>query len=394
MKILLLDEGQPQSLYLSRKLQECTDIDADIQVAIATSSVRRQKLANYFPLQCFAVTRPDDPDYAAQIAALAASFDVIIPISNNCLPIACNPATSWAEKVFPQISPDIFATVFDKYASTELARSLGIRCPDTVLIDNRDALAGAIDTLGLPIVLKQRIGWAGAGVRICHSLHELQQAFDDLQQQTHHSQNRNGLFCQRYISGTPALAGGLFLHGRALRLHAADHTFSYPPLTGSSKSIISRNDRDMQNALQQFCAAIQWNGLGNIDFIRSENGELYFLEMNPRIWGSIAAAEDAGVEMIRPLLQVLRGEVPDSALAVNTNVHSALFPQYLLTLCQQGGYGNLWRAISERWLWRQAPWHNPRYMFGYLVKFTHAWLHGLKRTIRHTPPEPDDEQST
>jgi hypothetical protein len=78
----------------------------------------------------------------------------------------------------------------------------------------------------------------------------------------------------------------------------------------------------------------------------------------------------------------LSGHHPTASLHYQHGVHSVLFPQHLLTLCQQGGYRNLWQVISNLSLWRSIPRHNYRYFFYYLLKIIHAWLHGLKRTLR------------
>jgi biotin carboxylase len=378
MRILLLDEGQHQSLYLSRKLQEYTAPQENIHVAIASSKMRRQ-MYGVFPVTFFAVPPPSAANYADRITAIAKDFDHIIPISNNCLPVAYNTKTTWSHKVFPPLPTESFMVLFDKFASTQLAKKSGINCPDFIEIEKADDLHQAINRFGLPIVLKQHTGWAGTGVHICHSTEELIKNF-----YLFHIQGKEKIFCQQYIEGTPCLAGGLFLNGEALRIYCADHTFNYPPITGSSKSLISRHDSDMENTLITFCRAVNWTGLGNLDFIRGNDGKLYFLEMNPRIWGSIAASEDAGVNLIEPLVKIMRKEKPTPILTYEDNVHSALFPQYILTLCQQGGYKNLWRAASERWLWSKAPWTTPRYMLGYMIKFSHAWLHGLKRTVKLT----------
>ena len=384
MNILLLDEGQHQSLYLSRKLQECADTDTDIHVAIASAASHRQNMLGHFPVTSHSTPNPADAGYAEHVGALARNVDYIIPIGNNCLPIAYNASTTWRDKVFPAITPDTFALLFDKFASTQFAIQLGIRCPDSTEVETLEQLHNATELFGLPIVLKQRSGWAGTGVRICHTREDLEKTFHLFR-----AQGDRGLFCQRYIRGTPCLAGGLFLHGNAVRIYCADHAVTYPPITGASKSLISCHDQNLIQALRMFCQAVCWTGLGNLDFVRGEDGALYFLEMNPRIWGSIAATADAGVEMICPLLQLMQGESPTPSLAYQADIRSALFPQYLLALCQQGGYRNLWRVISERRLWRRAPWNRPHYLFGYLIIVSRAWLHSVRRTLAGSLKTPE-----
>ena len=53
------------------------------------------------------------------------------------------------------------------------------------------------------------------------------------------------------------------------------------------------------------------------------------LEVNPRLWGSLAGAEAAGVELFAPFAALLEGRAPPADLGFAANVECMIFPRYL-----------------------------------------------------------------
>jgi hypothetical protein len=76
---------------------------------------------------------------------------------------------------------------------------------------------------------------------------------------------------------------------------------------------------------------LRWTGLASVDFIAASGGRHLFLELNPRPWGSITAAAEAGVDLFTPFAEMLRGRAPTADLAFRPNVESTVFPLYFLS---------------------------------------------------------------
>src|SRR5262249_6410597 len=63
------------------------------------------------------------------------------------------------------------------------------------------------------------------------------------------------------------------------------------------KGVTERPTGLLEEAFKVF-AAIQYTGLGHVEFVRdARNGDFKFLEINPRVWGSIGIARHAGVDL-------------------------------------------------------------------------------------------------
>jgi hypothetical protein len=55
-------------------------------------------------------------------------------------------------------------------------------------------------------------------------------------------------------------------------------------------------------------AALKYTGLGHVEFVREgPDGEFKFLELNPRVWGSIGIARYAGVDLFSAYQRLAAG---------------------------------------------------------------------------------------
>jgi protein-tyrosine-phosphatase/predicted ATP-grasp superfamily ATP-dependent carboligase len=84
--------------------------------------------------------------------------------------------------------------------------------------------------------------------------------------------------------------------------------------------------------------ALQWHGVAMVEFRVEENGSFWLMEINPRLWGSVALAIDAGVDF------------PFGLLCVATSSELAPQPDYTV------GY-------STRLLWQDIGWLGHRILY-------------------------------
>jgi len=74
-------------------------------------------------------------------------------------------------RVFP--NPEALALAQDRLAEKNLFREIGLATPAFAAVDSREDLARAIDTIGLPAVLKtRRLGYDGKGQAVLRSAHD------------------------------------------------------------------------------------------------------------------------------------------------------------------------------------------------------------------------------
>src|SRR5262249_6286836 len=62
---------------------------------------------------------------------------------------------------------------------------------------------------------------------------------------------------------------------------------------------------------QRLLASLRWTGVAMVEFRRSPTGRAALMELNPRFWGSLQLAIDAGVDFPSLLVDLHRGvEIP------------------------------------------------------------------------------------
>jgi len=203
-------------------------------------------------------------------------------------------------------SDDAIDVALDKHRTWSLAKSLGVPVPESVLIESLDELP---PVPGYPVALKttgslivgQRTTVAG-GVIIADCA-EARLAFlrthlryGPVQQQT-------------YVAGHGVGVEFLYDRGRAA-WHFAHERIHEGSLRGGASTY--RRSIDAPPAV--FAAAkrlldeLNWNGVAMVEFKVQAGGQFHLMEINPRLWGSLALAIKAGVDFPQGLLCLAQGK--------------------------------------------------------------------------------------
>jgi predicted ATP-grasp superfamily ATP-dependent carboligase len=211
---------------------------------------------------------------------------------------------SWKGLLLPET--DSLKTLLSKNSTITFAERAGIAVPRTFIPGDEREVAQFADRLGFPLVVKGERGESGVNVRIVKSGKDLAPTYLEIKRS---EKSYGGLpALQEFIPGTGYSVGGLFDHGRAVRICAHRKILTYPPAGGQTvKGITERPPALLESALR-FFEALRYNGLGHMEFIKDRRDERFkFLEINPRIWGSISIAECAGVDLFSPYRQMVKG---------------------------------------------------------------------------------------
>jgi protein-tyrosine-phosphatase/predicted ATP-grasp superfamily ATP-dependent carboligase len=182
----------------------------------------------------------------------------------------------------------------DKERTRELASKLGIPVPKSVVYDSPDDLG---QEPAFPVVLKpvsSRVVVAG-GLRpfwptIVKNQQERSAVLESWLPYVRVQQ-------QSYISGHGIGIELLFKKGQKVWHFAHERLHEYPLTGGRStyrKSILP--DPGMLAAAESLLSTLQWHGVAMVEFKLGKNGEFHLLEINARLWGSLAVAVDAGVD--------------------------------------------------------------------------------------------------
>jgi hypothetical protein len=316
MRVLLLDEGFVSGATAALGLHTAgCDVDVIAAVGGRASCRATGGVWRFAP-------KVGAPDLARHIelASRRERYDVIYPATEPLQRWLWPRRPAWPALRLPADDPTPPRYLTDKRQMSRLAGAAGIAIPEQTDRASESNIDEAIRHFGLPIVIKGAVGRGGRTTFIAASAAQARDAIRRIERRA------TDPFAQRYIPGTTFLVGGVFHQGLPVRLYAGEKRVQFPNRTGPAAVLVSTNDRDLIHSATRVFRAARITGLASADFIRDADGRFRFLELNPRPWGSMAAARQAGVDVFTPLVQLWQGAMPIGDLELRAAVRSAIFP--------------------------------------------------------------------
>lgn len=204
---------------------------------------------------------------------------------------------------------------FDKQQTTELAHSLGIAVPRTILVNNTQEAEDAARSLQYPVVLKPRASEeldregnvkTGGRPRYASTPAEFQSAYSDI------SRRSSGVLVQQYVEGEGSGYFALMHHGE-LRAEFAHRRIRdvHPTGSGSAVRVSVEPAPEIRRASLAILEALGWHGVAMVEFRHQPGKPPVFMEVNGRFWNSLPLACYAGVDFPSRLAHMgEHGDVP------------------------------------------------------------------------------------
>ena len=234
------------------------------------------------------------------------AVDVYRALAHRQAPVG---ATGWRHR----------ADLIDKWKVVRLLDAVGIAHPDSVAGETPPR--EAVRALGLPIVVKPRLGAYGEGILLARTLGELE---------AHVAMVRpEEVLFEAFIDGTPANYCAVVGDG-------AERDMTYRTLRrganawSASIEIACYQDDAFTEIGRKLAAALPCEGLLNVDAIRDAHGRYLVHDVNLRVWGAFFASWSAGYDLTSPYLRWLGDQVRRSA--GDGEQTARIFPDYADTL--------------------------------------------------------------
>jgi len=196
----------------------------------------------------------------------------------------------------------------DKEKTWQLAHQLGVPTPSGILLSTLSDIGPAQQ---FPVVLKpthSKVVVDGALRTLAVAVVENE---SERQEQLRRWLPLTQVQQQEYIQGRGVGVEFLFNRGRKIWHFAHERVHEYP-LTGGASSYrrsINPPAAMLQDA-QKLLTTLHWHGVAMVEFKIDTKGQHWLMEINPRLWGSLALSIDGGVDFPLGLLQIVRGEQP------------------------------------------------------------------------------------
>jgi hypothetical protein len=182
----------------------------------------------------------------------------------------------------------------DKLKTCGLARQLGVPAPETVLL-SRDLPFDF--PARYPVVVKPVRSKVAVGGQLQTVAAEVIRDQDTYRRHIERWLPCSDLLRQEFIRGRGVGVEFLFDRGKKV-WHFVHERVHEVPLTGGASSY--RRSVPATPALladaQKILSALGWHGVAMVEFRVDAAGQHWLIEINPRLWGSLALAIDAGVD--------------------------------------------------------------------------------------------------
>ena len=290
MRLMVLDGSYAHSVSIATELVE--DLGATI-IGVGTlgrPALHRSRFCHIHET----APDPQEPSYIDHIIDIAQRRNAaaIVPVgffSHAALVLAADRVLGITRAVMPD--PDGFSVASDKRTTYEVARKVGVRVPNDLTVAVTSALAQGTDPrVTYPLIVKTRYEAGGSTTAIVPTPHSLANAIDTLRKR--HPE----LIFQEYIEGGPSTYAycGYFCEGEA-RIDFQHHeVLSVPRHGGSGVRVNTYQDREVAELGRRLLLELRWNGVAQVEFKRSQTGELILMEINPKFWASYALASRTG----------------------------------------------------------------------------------------------------
>lgn len=280
-RVFITDGSYPHALAAVRALGR-----AGCRVTVAErSSIARPAVVAFWSRHCARRFVYPDPRFGAEKAAAAFArhfeqniYDAVIPVSLDLAELFVRYRDSLGVRAMLPPS-DGFRIAADKRLTYAHARRAGVRVPVTIP-------AAQWPEMKPPMVFKHK----RSGAVVLRSVNEandyalrLGATIDDY-------------VVQEYVEGQNGFGYfAIFGDGRESAYFMHERLVQYPRDGGPSVIARSIHDERLRTLGKKLLESLQWHGPAMVEFKRSDrDGDLYLMEINPKLWGSLDLAIAAG----------------------------------------------------------------------------------------------------
>ena len=320
--VLVLDANQRSALSVTRSLGKqgveviCADLQANTLAGASRFCAHRE---NY----------PEPVNTSAFIETINQiveryKVEVIYPVTEITLYTLLENAKEVRGAVLPFPNIETVRRMSDKGALVKLCEKMGFRAPQSDFYENKQDFINSKKNYRFPVVLKPTLSrikakpeamsdeqWINTTVTYAHSEQDLLSLINSKTYLRDHP-----FLLQEYIDGYGSGVFLLYDTGDYVAHFAHRRIREKPPTGGVSVLCESvAPDPEQLAVARALLDEVGWHGVAMVEFKVDGHGIPYVIEVNPRFWGSLQLAVDAGIDFPAMLHQVSTNRKPTKPLS-------------------------------------------------------------------------------
>lgn len=204
----------------------------------------------------------------------------------------------------------------DKSVAKETMKDAGVPIvpgSDGLVSEVEDAIEVARD-IGYPIIIKATAGGGGKGIRVVHDESSLRQAVITAQREAESAFGNSGVYLEKYIEQMRHVEIQILADRQGNVIHLGERDCSVQRrlqklVEEAPCPVLSEDTRSqMGQAAVSAARAVDYVGAGTVEFIYSDEGQFYFMEMNTRIQVEHPVTEMVtGIDLVQEMIRAASG---------------------------------------------------------------------------------------
>ena len=182
---------------------------------------------------------------------------------------------------------DIIARMGDKDAARRTMREAGVPVvPGCDMVSDAEHAKAEAERIGLPLLIKARSGGGGRGIRLVETPDQIVRAFDEARAEARGAFGDDGVYMEKYLTNVKHVEMQLLcdMYGGVVCLGDRDCSMQrrHQKMIEESPapSISEKTRKKMIEAATKAAHAVNYEGVGTIEFLVTPDEKFYFMEMN------------------------------------------------------------------------------------------------------------------
>ena len=207
----------------------------------------------------------------------------------------------------------------DKDAARRTMREAGVPVvPGCDMVSDAEHAKAEAERIGLPLLIKARSGGGGRGIRLVETPDQIVRAFDEARAEARGAFGDDGVYMEKYLTNVKHVEMQLLcdMYGGVVCLGDRDCSMQrrHQKMIEESPapSISEKTRKKMIEAATKAAHAVNYEGVGTIEFLVTPDEKFYFMEMNTRLQVEHPVTEMvSGVDLVKWQIRVAAGaELP------------------------------------------------------------------------------------
>jgi acetyl-CoA/propionyl-CoA carboxylase len=183
------------------------------------------------------------------------------------------------------------------------------------LVKDADDAAKIANEIGYPVMLKSVYGGGGRGIRIVTNDKELQEGFDTVTSESIAAVGKSAIIVEKFLEKTRHIEYQMCRdhHGNAVHIFERECSIqrrNQKLIEQTPSPVVDDAKREeIGEIVVRAAEAVDYTNLGTAEFLRADNGEFYFIEINARLQVEHPISEMvSGLDFVKLQIDIANGE--------------------------------------------------------------------------------------